>query len=99
MLQIYRRAIATKDIEVVAGIHDEVVRLARRGYVDLEPYRSLLPAIERVPRKGTSFENSSVSSVLRKEANFYGLSRRARKEIYRQTLQSQRDRRIAERDG
>lgn len=90
MLQIFRKAIATKDIEVVAQIQDEVVRQARRGRVDLEPYQSLLSDIEKVPREGTPFENSSVSSVLRREAAFYQLSRSERREIYREALQSQR---------
>jgi hypothetical protein len=89
MLQIHRRAIATKDLEVVAEIQGEVVRQARRGQVDLEPYRALQAAIERLPREGTRYENST--STFLEQANFYRLSRRARREIYRETLQSQRE--------
>jgi hypothetical protein len=91
MLRIFRHAIKTGDIEVVAEVQNEVVRQARRGKVDLELFLSLLPRIEKLSRKGTPFENFDVASVLREQAIFCGLSRSGRREIYRQALLSQRE--------
>lgn len=91
MLRIFRQAIQTGDIEVVAEALDELVRQARRGRVDLELFLPLLPEIGKLSRKGTAYENFDVASVLREQAIFYGLSRSERREIYRQALLSQRE--------
>ena len=99
MLKAFRRAIATGDIEVVAAVESEVLSEARRGQVDLEPYLELLTEIDKLPRRGTRYENlNEVSSALRRRAVFYQLSRSDRQEIYRQTLQSQRTRPSSSRD-
>lgn len=84
VMEIFRQALEAGNIHVVVEVESHVFQLVYRRLIDPNPFVEFFPAIAKLPRAGTSYENAEdMTRGLREEIVLWNLSPREREALYR----------------
>ena len=82
--EIYRQAVEAGKIEAVVQVERHVSQLIDRRLFDPNSLTAFLPEVERLSRKGTSYENNNdVTRPLREQIALWNLGEKERETFYR----------------